>query len=219
MKKWFLEQGTTIPIVVLGIFDYTSESKPKQNVGINNNETYSIAYAGGFGHGKNSYLYDFDIINNSSFKLKLYGIGFENEKRKVSEKDSIINYKGAFPSDKIAYEIKADFGLVWDGISTEYCSGQYGEYLKYNNPHKTSLYLLCGLPIIVWDKAAIANFIIENNLGIAISNLKDLDTQLKALTQEDYSIIKKNVLLIQDKIMNGGFVEKAVKRSLQILAS
>lgn len=217
MKQWFLDQDTKIPIVVLGIFDYVAKEKPIQNKEIVKKDKYSIAYAGGFGDGKNAYIFDFDILENSAYNLKLYGIGFDANKRKVSEEASVIFYEGAFPSDEIAYKIEADFGLVWDGISTEACSGDLGEYLKYNNPHKTSLYLLCGLPVIVWDKAAITSFIVENNVGIAVSNLKDLNGILQNLSDTDYKTMKNNVLAVQDKVMKGLFVETAVAKALEVL--
>ena len=217
MKQWFLEQGTKIPIIVLGIFDYVSEEKPIQNKETKMLEKYNIAYAGGFGEGKNAYIFDFDILENSKYNLKLYGIGFDESKRKVSKEKSVVHYEGAFPSDQIAHKIEADFGLVWDGISTEACSGDLGEYLKYNNPHKTSLYLLCGLPVIVWDKAAIATFIVENNLGIGVSNLKDLNAILENLSETEYKTMKTNVLKVQEKVMKGQFVETAVKKALEVL--
>ena len=34
---------------------------------------------------------------------------------------------------------------MWDGPSPDTCAGVYGAYLRYNNPHKTSLYLAAGL--------------------------------------------------------------------------
>lgn len=217
MRAWFLEQNTKIPIVVLGIFDYISDEKPMQNTQRIEKDKYDIAYAGGFGEGKNAYIFDFDILEHSKYNLKLYGIGFDKSKRKVNEEESVISYEGAFPSDQIAHKIKADFGLVWDGVSTEACSGALGAYLKYNNPHKTSLYLLCGLPVIVWDKAAIATFIVENNLGLGVSNLKDLNGILENLTEDDYKIMKSNVLEVQEKVMKGQFVEAAVEKSLAFL--
>lgn len=217
MKRWFLEQGTKIPIIVLGIFDYVSEEKPTQNNTLVKKDKYNIAYAGGFGEGKNAYIFDFDILENSKYNLKLYGIGFDKSKLKVGQEKSVIFYEGAFPSHQIAHKIKADFGLVWDGVSTDACSGDLGEYLKYNNPHKTSLYLLCGLPVIVWDKAAIATFIVENNVGLAVSNLKDLNAILENVSDEDYKAMKTNVKKVQEKVMQGQFVETAVKRALEVL--
>lgn len=217
MKQWFLEQGTKIPVIVLGIFDYVSNEKPIQNKETKAEDIYKIAYAGGFGDGKNSYIFDFDKLPHDNYNIKLYGIGFDANKRKVSEKESIIFYQGAFPSDQVAHKIEAHFGLVWDGISSETCSGQYGAYLKFNNPHKTSLYLLCGMPVIVWSEAAIAPFIVENNLGFGVSNLKDLNAVLENLTETDYVQMKTNVLKVQEQVKTGYFVETAVKRALETL--
>jgi len=217
MKTWFIEQNTKIPIVVLGIFDYVSDEIPTQNLDATVPKPYRIAYAGGFGEGKNSYIFDFDILPHSQYVLKLYGIGFDPAKRKIDENESVVFYEGAFPSNQIAHKITADFGLVWDGVSTESCSGDYGAYLKYNNPHKTSLYLLCGLPVIVWNEAAIATFIKQKDLGICIDNLANLDAVLKALKPEDYLRMKTNVLNIQEKVSNGFFVESSIKAALTYL--
>ncbi|MBT3872094.1 MAG: beta-1,6-galactofuranosyltransferase [Flavobacteriaceae bacterium] len=217
MKNWFLEKGTKIPIIELGIFDYISKEKPNQNKKDNPIEVFEIAYAGGFGESKNSYIFDFDILENNKYKLKLYGKGFDKNKLKVEEGKSVLFYQGAFPSDEIAYNIEANFGLVWDGVSTETCSGQYGAYLKYNNPHKTSLYLLSGLPVIVWDKAAMASFILDNNLGLSVSNLNELNDILKNLKYSDYLLMKANVLKVQEQVKNGQFLKNAVTKALETL--
>ncbi|MEW7292783.1 beta-1,6-galactofuranosyltransferase [Aquimarina sp. 2304DJ70-9] len=216
MKKWFLEQNVQIPIIVLGIFDYVLDNGlPEQNDNNNGQKPFEVVYAGGFGEGKNSYMYDLDTLEKNNFKMNLYGLGFDYNKLKVSKEDSILDYKGGFPSDIVAYKIEGSFGLVWDGVSTEECSGQYGQYLKFNNPHKTSLYILCGLPVIVWDKAAISNFILENGIGITVSNLKDLSDILEKLSQEEYLEMKKNVNQVRKKIISGGYLNDAINQAIQ----
>ncbi len=216
MRDWFVEQNVQIPIIVLGIFDYIlNDGLPVQNNKNNGTKPYKVVYAGGFGDGKNSYIYDLDTLEKNDFKMKLYGIGFDYQKLKAPKEESIISYEGAFPSDEVAYRIEGSFGLVWDGTSTEECSGQYGQYLKFNNPHKTSLYILCGLPIIVWDKAAISAFILENNLGIVVSNLKDLSDKLEQLSNEDYQKMKSNIDSARTKIISGGYLNNAVNKALQ----
>ncbi len=216
MRDWFVEQNVQIPIIVLGIFDYIlNDGLPAQNNKNNGTKPYEVVYAGGFGDGKNSYIYDLDTLEKNDFKMKLYGIGFDYQKLKAPKEESIISYEGAFPSDEVAYRIEGSFGLVWDGTSTEECSGQYGQYLKFNNPHKTSLYILCGLPIIVWDKAAISAFILENNLGIVVSNLKDLSDKLEQLSNEDYQKMKSNIDSARTKIISGGYLNNAVNKALQ----
>ncbi|TPN82363.1 beta-1,6-galactofuranosyltransferase [Aquimarina algicola] len=213
MKQWFLEQKMESPIAVLGIFDYLlDKGLPNQNDKNLSPNPYEIVYAGGLSEGKNAYLYDLDQLKNDGFIMNLYGIGFDENKIKVNKEDSVLSYKGAFPSDVVAYHIEGSFGLVWDGISTEECSGQYGQYLKFNNPHKTSLYILCGLPVIVWDQAAISNFIVENNIGFTVSNLNQLSQKLQNLSKEEYQSMKANVEKVRKKIIAGGYLKDAINQ-------
>ncbi|PKV51680.1 hypothetical protein ATE84_3772 [Aquimarina sp. MAR_2010_214] len=217
MKDWFLEQGVKIPVIVLGIFDYIlNEGLPDQNNNVTGEKLHEIVYAGGFGDGKNSYIYDLDQLERKNFRMNLYGMGFDYQKLKTEKEKSILTYEGAFPSDVVAYHIKGSFGLVWDGTSTEECSGQYGQYLKYNNPHKTSLYILCGLPVIVWDKAAISTFITDNNIGFTVSNLDELSDKLESLSLEEYKNMKTNVDLVRTKIISGGYLNDAINHALKI---
>ena len=218
MKNWFIKQGVKTPIIVLEIFDYISKSRPKQNDNKQFKELYQITYAGGLGAKKNAYIYDVDLLPNTKYNLKLYGRGFQPDNLKVKKEESIVFYQGVFPSNEIAYKINGDFGLVWDGDSVDTCSGEYGAYLKFNNPHKTSLYLLCGLPVIIWKKAALAAFIVNNSLGIAVSSLKELEGILKNLTASDYSSMKENALKYQNKMMSGYFFEIAINKAIKKLS-
>ena len=56
-------------------------------------------------------------------------------------KDQNVVYKGVYPPDQLPDKIQGGWGLIWDGSSLKGCQGNYGEYLKYNNPHKTSFYI------------------------------------------------------------------------------
>ena len=214
MKQWFLDQNVKIPIKVLEIFDYIANDRPTQNDEHIKEDVFDLVYAGGFGYEKNGYLFELDNLNHQAFKLKLYGVGYNDNMLKAPKQNSIVSYEGSFPSYEIAYKMKAHFGLVWDGVSTETCSGQYGEYLKFNNPHKTSLYLLAGIPVLIWDKAALAPFIVNNGYGIAVSNLSDLDTILSKISSKDYIKIKQNVKHIQYKLKEGYFITQALKACL-----
>ena len=75
----------------------------------------------------------------------IYGPNYTPEK-----KCSRIVYQGEFSADELPAHLKGQFGLIWDGSSVNTCEGNFGEYLRYNNPHKISLYLACGLPVIIW---------------------------------------------------------------------
>lgn len=169
----------------LEIFDYFSSIEaPDRDVPV---FPYTILYAGALKPRKNMFLYKLgDYI--SSYQLNLYGNGFEPEKARGTEH---FTYKGFIPSDELIANAEGDFGLVWDGDSITECGGEWGEYLKYNNPHKTSLYIRCKLPVIIWKKAALADFIEENKIGLVIGSLEDLNKKLSELSQEEYAEMKK----------------------------
>ena len=93
----------------------------------------------------------------------------------------------------------------------------FGKYLLYNNPHKTSLYLLCGLPVIVWKKAAIAKFIEKELIGITLNSLDELDALLANLKTEDYAIMISNVEKIKVKVASGHYLTQAIKKVVEMV--
>ncbi|MEI3535629.1 MAG: hypothetical protein V8R16_02480, partial [Bacilli bacterium] len=83
----------------------------------------------------------------------------------------------------------------------------FGKYLKYNNPHKLSLYLAAGLPVIVWSKSAIAKFVIDNNVGICVNNLNEINDKIK---KSNYELIRNNAIKIGEKIRKGYFLNNCL---------
>lgn len=126
-------------------------------------------------------------------------------------------YHGSFSPEDLPEHLEGAFGLVWDGTSAETCIGNTGEYLKYNNPHKTSLYLSSGIPVIVWSKAAIADFVIRNGVGIAVDSLYDVNDRISEISEADYASMCENVDCIGVKLRSGGYFMAALDESLRIL--
>jgi len=136
----------------------------------------------------------------------LYGVGFD-ESRKLSN----ATYFGSFLPDELPSALEGSFGLVWDGDSSKTCSGVFGEYLKYNNSHKASLYLASGFPIIVWGQSALANFVLEKECGISVESLLDLEEVLDNLSQEEYQDLIKNAKSVGQKIREGSYLLSALQ--------
>ncbi|MCK0188439.1 beta-1,6-galactofuranosyltransferase [Arenibacter sp. F20364] len=212
MKKWFEEHGATAKLIPLYMFDYLDNNNNYTAPEPSKNGLFDVVFAGGLGMEKSAFIYKLDALKNNSFHLKLYGSGFIKDD--VDPANSIISFEGMFSPDEVAKHIRGSFGLVWNGNSIDECGGHFGQYLLYNNPHKTSLYLLCGLPIIIWDRAAIATVIKERQLGICISSLEELDGKLKNLPIEEYQIMVKNVAEVREQIISGGFLKSAMKKAL-----
>lgn len=87
--------------------------------------------------------------------------------------------------------------------SLDACAGEAGEYLRISAPHKLSLYLSVGIPVIVWKEAAIAEFVVTNHLGIAVSNLYEVEARLKEMSEDEYASIKADVHSMAMKVRSG----------------
>lgn len=211
MKEWLLEQSYQKPIICLEIFDYLSSTiPPNKQV---DKDIFRVIYAGGLSYKKNRFLYLLDEVI-SHWHFVLYGDGFELEK--INTPDA-FTYKGFIPSDELITNAEGDFGLVWDGESITTCSGTFGEYLKYNNPHKTSLYIRCNLPVIIWKEAALASFVSENKIGICVNSLEELKDILPSISKEEYLEMKENTKEISRRLSTGYYCTKAVKAAEELL--
>jgi hypothetical protein len=199
MALLFDEVGIRPEKKLLHLFDYISKEQP--NVPEQNPKTV-IAFAGNL--EKSLFLNSLDSIGFTNLLFRLYGIGGE----KYNIKDR-IEYVGRFSPDNISY-IHADWGLVWDGTSVEKCDGLLGNYQKINSPHKTSLYIAAGIPVIVWKEAATAPFIEENKLGIAVGSMYEIESAITSLTSRQIAEIKDNVMLFSEKLREGGMLGQLI---------
>lgn len=196
MKMWLKANGVTTPMVNLDIFDYLNPQPI-----LNPKFTNELIFAGNLNKA------DFLQKINNEITINLYG-----PNKADSYPDSVF-YKGLYSAEELPAHLAGSFGLVWDGDSVDECNGPYGEYLKYNNPHKTSLYLSSGLPVIVWKNAAIADFIVNNNLGLAVNSLNDINGEISKLSEDDYRKMLLNVKKIANKLRSGYFTKRAVDQA------
>ncbi|WP_405409965.1 beta-1,6-galactofuranosyltransferase [Maribacter sp. Asnod1-A12] len=211
MKKWFQKNGCTAQLVSLELFDYIHASNKHATL----NTPYDVVFAGGLGKEKSEFLYSMDNLNPSNYKLKLYGNGFNAADAKKD--NSILDYQGVFSPDEVIDEIQGSFGLIWNGNALNECSGDFGKYLLYNNPHKTSLYILCGLPVIVWKKAAIATFIQKEKIGITLNSLDELDGVLANLSSKEYTTMISNVEKVKTKVASGYYLSQAINKVVKLV--
>ena len=209
MKEWLSQHGYTKPMICLDIFDYLSPSANNKPLTFDQ-KPVRIIFAGALSFKKNRYLYSLDDVI-SGWQFELYGNGFKKENVKKQEN---FNYNIFMPSDKLIENVSAHFGLVWEGDSISTCSGNFGEYLKINNPHKVSLYIRCNLPLIIWKEAALASFVTENKIGLCVNSLEELNSVLSSVTAESYNEMKENIKKIDAKISSGYYITKAVNACL-----
>lgn len=213
MRRHLIEQGHTMPLFSLDIFDYRSDAVPHLYAAPTH--PYRLVFAGGLGRHRSRFLYDLDRLTEG-FTLTLYGTGMSEEERRTLVHTT---YKGHVAPDTFIAEVEADFGLVWDGDSLDECTGAWGEYLKINNPHKTSFYLRAGLPVIVWEQAAMAPFVAEHRLGLTVGSLRELPARLAALSPEAYAELRRNALEAGRRLGEFHYMRRALNAAAQHLHS
>lgn len=212
MEKWLLENGYKHPMGRVEIFDYLSDTTAVERP--TPRPPYRVVYAGGLGYRKNPFLFDVPPLLGK-WSLMLYGFATDLEK---IEDRRYFHHMGFVPSDQLVERVEGDFGLVWDGDSAETCTGAFGEYLRYNNPHKTPLYIRCQLPIIIWSEAAMAPFVLENGIGITVDSLALVGDALDALSPEEYTRMKENTKEIGRKLSQGYYFSTAFAQAEQVLS-
>lgn len=203
MMKWMISQGVDKKrLVNLGLFDYISTS------GYAANCSEGVIIAGNLSREKSPYVYELD---KSDCEYELYGVGYKDTKAPN------CHYHGAVDADKLSETMDGKWGLVWDGTSIDTCAGDTGDYLRYNNPHKMSLYIASGLPIIIWSEAAQADFVKKYQIGICVKSLRNLQSILDLVTEVEYDRYKQNVMALSHKVREGYFFNEALREANQRL--
>ena len=189
----------TDKMINLEIFDYLYTP---ENEHVSADVKGPVIVAGSLDKNKAGYIYDLP----DDVKFDLYGANIDINYRFNSN----VIYKGKVKPDVLPSVLKGSYGLVWDGPSAKSCEGVFGEYLRINNPHKTSLYLAAGLPVIVWRESALASFILNNGCGIAVNSLETLSRELGKISTAEYEAMRHNVDRVGNMIRQGGYLKKAI---------
>lgn len=206
MKGWLEEHGMKKPVGALGLFDYRAASAPKEKERAASTER-TVVYAGALSMRKNAFLI---LLSQHLSAWSLLVCGNRDGLQGLQD-NAHIEYRGFMPSEEFIKSMNADFGLVWDGDSLDTCSGNWGEYLRWNSPHKASFYLRAGLPLIVWTESAIAPIITREGAGIAISSLHELDNIFATITEQELARMKQRAALLAERLNKGAFLREALK--------
>lgn len=174
MKDYLLEIG--IPeqkIKILTSFDYLTNDK----INTNRTNTNTIIYAGNL--LKSPFLQQ--IGSHHGITIHCYG-------KEMPYSSPNLKYKGAFKSENVSV-LDGSWGLVWDGISVDSCAGDFGDYLRYNAPHKLSLYIAAGVPVIIWKGSGLAEYVVKKNLGVAVDSIVEIESIINKISTEEYENI------------------------------
>lgn len=193
MADWLSDHGVTVPMSQLQLFDYINPQPV-----ITDSASSNICFAGN--------LRKAQFLNDVPFKqvqVDVFGDG-------LTLMNSQLIDHGSKSPDELPKFLTDRFGLIWDGNSADTCSGEYGEYLKYNSPHKASLYLSSGLPVIVWSQSALAPVISSLGAGLVVGSLTEIEPVLSELSNTEYLSMKQAALDTAKKLKSGQMIQSAV---------
>ncbi|MBR3314397.1 MAG: hypothetical protein IKG18_09695 [Atopobiaceae bacterium] len=193
--------------ISLGCFDYLLEGDVARAVEGRSYHSKSdgVIIAGNLLRYKAGYAYELP----DDVPFLLYGPNYVEGDSKPN-----VTYQGVFAPDELPMHLDGSFGLIWDGPTADTCAGAYGEYLEINNPHKASLYLASGLPVIIWERAALAELVEEQGCGLTVASLSEIGERLAALDEGKYREMAANARVLGAKLRKGWFMTEAVYHTL-----
>lgn len=191
--------GSSLRCVSLGLFDYVVDSENRvQRIKSNN-----VCYAGNLAN--KLFLNSLSKLAETGLSFFLYGSPSQ------ANLGSSVTYCGTFTPDDVS-SLYGSWGLVWDGDSLETLSGTSGNYQRYNSPHKASLYIVAGLPLIVSSESAISSIVQDNKIGICVASLWEAGQTILNISESDYNEMVVNVKKYSEKLKSGHNIIDAVKR-------
>lgn len=209
MRKWFEARDfDSKKLVELGVFDYLATPALRQA-----SFSRDVIVAGNLHPKKAGYASRLHEISDVNWVV--YS-GYWDEKKMGG---SNIRYMGTCPSELFPGKLTSGFGLVWDGDGIDTATGNAGEYMRLVSPHKLSLFLTSGLPVIVWKYAAVADFIRENDCGVLIESLRDLPHVLLEIDADRYAVLSRNAMNIASQMRAGYFTLRAFEQCVQELCN
>ena len=193
MKERLLQQLPSSKISCIELFDYPVKiSLPVVQ------KSGTVCFAGNL--NKATFVYNLNQVPATTFFIYGPCLGVS-----LMSGDNVV-YKGIISPDELPAKLEGSFGLVWDGNSLE----EADKYLRYNNPHKLSLYLTAGLPVIVWEQSASAAFVKLHDIGFTVKSIGEIPGKIQQISDERYNTMHKNALAISVKTTGGYFLKSVL---------
>lgn len=194
--------------VSIDLFDYLTTRDAPVTWSASPERLYII---GNLNPYKAGYLY---AIQGVSLPIWAYGPNCETGKLPAG-----VTWKGVLDMHNPAFGAVDGFGVVWDGVSAEGLEGVWGRYLVYNTPHKLSMYMMLGMPVIVPSDSAVARFVVDSGIGFAVGSIHEADALVASLSPAAWETLKQNVLAARRGIMGGGYTRRALRGALTALGA
>ncbi len=206
MRQWLLSNTTPKAIAVIDFFDFLS-----QPAGIQREKSSEIAFAGNL--QKSGFLFSLDQLSKNAPGL-IFNVYGQSPPDRILQQSN-VSYKGFHAPHLLPEVLEGAFGLVWDGDALEGPAGSLGDYMKYISPHKLSLYIMSGMPLIVCSSAAAAVLVSKYKIGFAVKSLFELQTAIDGVSPEHYRQMSENAIQLAGAVSSGQMLGNAIDELLK----
>ena len=210
-------------IVCVGVMDYLSNPMDRDGSSAERDSMAErfrlekpLVFCGNLAERKSGFVYRLAEHGIPGLSLDIYGPGYMGPSGTGDQQSGCVRYRGVYTAAELMSVMEGSFGLVWDGTSVETCMGACGEYLAYNNPHKMSHYLASGIPVLVWEDAAMADYVLANGCGLTIRDLMSVPDVLAGVSAEQYERLRLNAQKVGSEMRKGAHIRAAVQKALEL---
>ena len=197
MKVQLQSLGITSQFIIQPLFDYLGLSYSLVSF------SHEINFAGTF--QKSPWLQQAQNVHINLF-------GAKPKKWRDTTFPANVTYKGNLDPEQLIMAFRDGFGLIWDN---DFEDKTYKTYTKYNAPHKASLYIRAGLPLIAWHESAIGQIIAEQEIGFVIDKLNQLPAQLSETTAAQFNLWQQNMQPLAQQLASGYFTKATLAQLTQ----
>lgn len=201
MARWLEKQVPLAKYSLLHFFDFLASPFKGQR-----KKSPDIVFAGNL--AKSGFVSKLDEVINHSPGLHFHIYG-PDPAQDISDHHG-VTYKGVCDPYDLPQKLEGSFGLVWDGEGIDGPGGSFGYYMEDITHHKVSLYILAKTPIIIYENAGAAELVKSYGIGIIISSLLDIENRIAAISEEQYTLMCRNMEILAEKISSGSQLQQAI---------
>jgi hypothetical protein len=206
MKEFLMCNVPGIKIIVLGVFDFLIEASKFRELPASQTPR-DLFVVGNLHPRKATYLYK---ISDVLEPIKAFGPNC-----RLEELPKSVAWQGVIGAEGLPYSEVSGFGLIWDGDSPDRLEGVWGEYLAFNAPHKLSLYVVLGLPVIIPRGAGMASFVVEHGIGFVVDTIAEATARVQSCSAEEWHSYCEAVRRLRSKLIAGEFTSRALSAAIE----
>ena len=200
MQDWLQQRFPGVRTATLEFFDFLATPAT-----VNRQKSNAIVFAGNL--AKSGFLRKLNEEGLRLLHFNLYGPGLPPPIAGYANS----TYKGSFAPVQLPALLEGSFGLVWDGDGIAEPEGSLGHYMSIISQHKLSLYILSGLPVIIHSSAACGSLVETAGIGFMVDDLRLIPEKIKALPEESYNLMRKNMEPLALKLSTGANLLQALE--------